>query len=168
MRTTAVSSTSSAITRRRDQRIENPTSAVTYQHARAKSSIITSFMFGPLSGCCDEKDRIASLTIAARFYFAPIGPLIDLGGRKLTAILQRASTRMWGWPVNAQLCRRLINLTSRASASICYIAINFTTNSSERNKRHITSKSEEDAVIQREPPPALSTRSRNRARIDSL
>ncbi|KAL5371137.1 hypothetical protein DPSP01_014468 [Paraphaeosphaeria sporulosa] len=27
--------------------------------------------------------------------------------RKLTAILQRASTRVWGWPVNAQLCRQL-------------------------------------------------------------
>lgn len=27
--------------------------------------------------------------------------------RKLTAILQRASCQVWGWPVNAQLCRQL-------------------------------------------------------------
>ncbi|KAH7074969.1 hypothetical protein BKA63DRAFT_367214, partial [Paraphoma chrysanthemicola] len=27
--------------------------------------------------------------------------------RKLTAILQRMSSQVWGWPINAQLCRQL-------------------------------------------------------------
>ncbi|KAK7177498.1 hypothetical protein PSPO01_16455 [Paraphaeosphaeria sporulosa] len=60
------------------------------------------------------------------------------------------------------------NFTFGAPSPVPNITINVTASSPERNKRHIASESEKDAIIEREPPPALSTRSRKRARRDRL
>lgn len=60
------------------------------------------------------------------------------------------------------------NITFGASTSTPNITISVTASLPERAKRHTASGNEEEDDSEREEPPALSTRSRKRARIDRL
>jgi hypothetical protein len=100
--------------KRRGRLIENSTSPATYQHVRVELFTTISSTSGSLAGCSNVKDGTTSQNTAARFYSALIRPLIDHGSLASLQPFQRASSQVWGWAMNAQLCRQLtIAITER-------------------------------------------------------